>query len=98
MAELEVFVWELLTPDGTTTSTLRKLSAHLNLYNIQLTISYVAASEVTTLKHELRNHTVELAALVVFALGSTLADGSEVFRSLGNDIVEESEVDATGLL
>jgi len=60
--------------------------------------STIAAGEVTTLKHELRNHTVELAVLVVFALGATGADGAEDLGGLGNDIIEELEVDATRLL
>ena len=40
---------------------------------------------------------MELAALVVLALGATLADGAEVLSSLGDDVVEENEVDASSL-
>jgi hypothetical protein len=60
-------------------------------------VAYVAASEVTTLKHELRDHAVKLGALVAEALLAG-AESAEVLGSLGNDIVEEIEVDAAGLL
>jgi len=54
--------------------------------------SYVAAGEVTTLKHELRDDTVELAAAVAEALLAG-AKGAEVLDGLGDDVVEELEVD-----
>lgn len=56
---------------------------------------YVAAGEVTTLEHELRNHTVELGARVAEALLAG-AEGAEVLDGLWDDIVEELEVDAAG--
>lgn len=59
--------------------------------------AYIATSEVTPLKHELRDHTVELRARVAKAL-LTSAESTEILDSLGNDIVEELEVDAAGLL
>ena len=58
--------------------------------------AYVAASEVTTLEHELRNHTVELAALVAEALLAG-AESAEVLHGLGH-VVVELEVDAAGTL
>lgn len=58
-------------------------------------MTYVTTSEVSTLKHELRDHTVELAVLVAEA-GLTSAELQEVFGRLGDDVVEELEVDATG--
>jgi len=57
--------------------------------------THVATSEVTSLKHELRDHTVELAARVAEALLAG-AEGSEVLGGLWNGVVEELEVDAAG--
>lgn len=62
-----------------------------------LATSAVASREVTTLKHELRDDTVELAASIAKAL-LTGAKSTEVLSSLGDNVVEEIEVDATGLL
>jgi hypothetical protein len=59
--------------------------------------TYVTASEVSTLKHELRNHAVEFAALVAEALLAG-AEGTEVLGSLWDNVVKELEVDATGAL
>ena len=53
----------------------------------------VATSEVTTLKHELRNDAVELGALVAEALLAS-AESTEVLGGLGSHIVVELEVDA----
>lgn len=52
--------------------------------------------EVTTLKHELRNHTVEAGALVTLALG-LLAELTEVPSGLRDVLLEQVEVDASGL-
>jgi hypothetical protein len=41
---------------------------------------------------------VEDGVLVAFALWSALADGSKVFGGLWDNIVEELEEDASGLL
>ena len=53
----------------------------------------IAASEVTTLQHELRDDSVERRALVAEAL-LTGAESTEVLGSLGDYIVVEDEVDA----
>lgn len=56
----------------------------------------VAACEVTTLEHELRNDSVELATLVAVSLLAG-AKGSEVFCCLRDYIVVEIEIDSTSL-
>lgn len=58
---------------------------------------YVATGEVTTLEHELGNDAVERRASVAEALLAG-AESTEVLSGLGDNIVEEVEVDATGLL
>jgi hypothetical protein len=60
-------------------------------------LTYVAAGEVTTLKHELGNDTVELGAGIAKALLAS-AESAEVLSRLGDDIVEELEVDAARLV
>lgn len=57
--------------------------------------TYIVASEITTLKHELGDHTVEAGALVALALGS-LAELTEVLSGLGDISLEQVEVDAAG--
>jgi hypothetical protein len=57
--------------------------------------SYVATGEVTTLKHELGDHTVELGAGVAEALLAG-AESAEVLSGLGDNIIVEGEVDAAG--
>lgn len=57
--------------------------------------SYVATGEVTTLEHELGNHTVELGAGVAEALLAS-AESAEVLSGLGDNILVEVEVDAAG--
>jgi hypothetical protein len=57
----------------------------------------VATGEVTTLKHELGDDTVELGARVAEAL-LTRAKGAEVLSRLGDLLVAEGEVDAAFLL
>lgn len=52
--------------------------------------------EITTLEHELRNHTVEARALVTLALG-LLAELAEVSSGLRDVFLEQVEVDARGL-
>merc|ERR1712054_700544 len=63
----------------------------------RLAASAVATGEVTALKHELRDDTVELAALVAEALLAG-AKRTEVLGSLGDDVVEELKVDAARAL
>jgi hypothetical protein len=62
-----------------------------------ITGTYVATSEVTTLKHELRDDAVEGRASVSEALLAG-AKSAEVLGSLRDNVVVEEEVDATGLL
>jgi len=60
--------------------------------------TYVAAGEVTTLKHELGNHTVEARADVTLTLLLRSTELTEVLSGLGNDVIVELEVDTAGLL
>jgi len=60
-----------------------------------LSTSAVTTGEVTTLQHEIRDHTVELGAGVAKAR-LTSAELLEVIDGLGDDIIEELEVDAAG--
>jgi len=55
--------------------------------------THVATGEVSTLEHELGNHTVELGALVAEALLAG-AESTEVLNGLRDNIVEKLEVDA----
>jgi hypothetical protein len=59
--------------------------------------THVATGEVTTLEHELGDDTVELGAGVAEALLAR-AESAEVLGRLGDNIVEELEVDATDLV
>jgi hypothetical protein len=59
--------------------------------------TYIAAGEVTTLKHELRDDTVEGRASVSKALLAG-AESTEVLGSLGDNVVVEVEVDTARLL
>jgi len=58
--------------------------------------TYVAASEVTALEHELRDDAVETRAGVAEALLAG-AESAEVLGGLGDDVVVELEVDAARL-
>jgi hypothetical protein len=60
-------------------------------------ITYVATGEVTTLKHEVRDDSVEGRALVAETLLAS-AESTEVLGGLGDLVVEEVEVDAALLL
>ena len=98
MLELEVLVGELLTVDGLAASALRGVSAGVGVMTqLAMRGTYVAAGEVTTLEHKVRNDTVELGTSVSKALLAG-AESTEVLGGLGDDIVEEVEVDAAGLL
>lgn len=97
MVSLEVLVGELLTVDGLATSALEErsqLEAEEETKEDSKKTTYIATSEVTTLKHKLRDDTMELGALVSEPL-LTGAEGTEVLSSLGNYIVVESEIDPT---
>ena len=59
--------------------------------------THVATGEVSTLKHELRNHTVKLGASVSIAL-LTSAKSTKVLTRLGDNIVIKIEVDAALLV
>lgn len=58
---------------------------------------YVTAGKVTTLEHEVGDDAVERGALVAEAL-LTSAESLEVGGGLGDNVVVQGEVDATGLL
>jgi hypothetical protein len=61
-----------------------------------LTTGAVAAGEVTSLKHEVGDDTVERRALVTKAL-LTSAESTEVLGGVGNLVVKQVEVDAASL-
>lgn len=60
-------------------------------------MAYIVASEVSTLKHELWNDSMEPGTLITKAF-LTSAQGTEVLGSLWYHIIVEEEVDTTGLL
>lgn len=59
--------------------------------------TYITTGEVTALQHEGGNDTMELGPSVAEALLSG-AEGTEVLRGSGNDVVVEVEIDTTGLI
>jgi len=94
VGELEVLVGELLAVDGLSTSALLENMSVLRSAQLWCVIcSYVATGEVTTLEHELGDHTVELGAGVAEALLAG-AESAEVLSGLGDNIIVEGEVDA----
>ena len=96
MGELEVLVGELLAVDGLATSALLEDASVLRSARLGCVVcSYVATGEVTTLEHELGDHTVELGAGVAEALLAS-AESAEVLSGLGDNIIVEGEVDAAG--
>ena len=96
VGELEVLVGELLAVDGLAAGALSSYNVNeMGTLGCGTGKAYVAASKVSALQHELRDHAVELAALVAVALLAG-AEGAEVLGGLGDDIVEELEVDAAG--
>ena len=98
VSKLEVLVGELLAIDGLAASALCHPSASDHcIWKYGVARTYVATGEVTALKHELRDDTVELAALVAEALLAG-AERTEVLGGLGNDVVEELKVDAARAL
>jgi hypothetical protein len=58
---------------------------------------YIATGEITTLKHEVGNNTVEGRILIAEALLAG-AESSEVLGGLGDVFVVEDKVDAAGLV
>ena len=64
----------------------------LQLYS---SLTYVTTGEISTLKHEVWDYTMELAARVSEALLAS-AESTEVLGRLWDDIIEELEVDAAG--
>jgi hypothetical protein len=94
--QLEVLVTELLAVDGLATSALCTISRQVRTVNGTGLCSYVATGEVTALKHELGDDTVEGRALVAEAL-LTSAESAEVLGCLGDNVTVEVEVDAAGL-
>ena len=59
--------------------------------------THVATGEVTALKHEGRDHAMELGTAVAKALLAS-AKGTEVFSGLGGDILVEVEIDPANLV
>jgi len=97
VGELEVLVGKLLAVDGLSTGTLQDVSHCIFHLFVACDLTYVAAGEVTTLKHELGNHTVELGVGVTEALLAS-AESTEVLDGLGDNLIEELEVDTAGAL
>ena len=62
-----------------------------------MTMTYITAGKITSLKHEIGDHTVELGVLVTKAFG-TGAECEEILGGFGDDIVIKLEVDTTGLI
>lgn len=60
-------------------------------------VTYISTGEITTLKHELRDDTVEFGARVTETLLAS-AKGTEVLSCFWDDVIVEIEVDASGLL
>lgn len=59
--------------------------------------AHIATSEVTSLKHEFGNHSVELGSLVSEAILSG-AEMLEIPAAVGGILVVEFEIDPTGLV
>lgn len=74
---------------------MKVLAGRLRLECSRGLVTHVTTGEVTTLKHELWDHTVELGASVAEALLAS-AKSAEVLGGLWDNIVEEVEVDAAG--
>jgi hypothetical protein len=97
VGELEVLVGELLTVDGLATSALIWTVSLVLQKRTDELFTHVATGEVTTLEHEVRDDTVELWARVAEALLAS-AESAEVLDGLGDNVIEELEVDAAGAL
>lgn len=113
MSDLEVLVGKLLAVDRLTTSSLYQsqfsdpqlipfsfLFVSFVVFGHEgVDSTHIATSEVTALKHELGNDTVERGALVGQDLAGiiceALAQLGEVLGSSGDNVVVELEVDTT---
>lgn len=89
MLDGEVLVGELVTEDGLPTGALSAVLA-LVLVTLPPSVTYIAASEVTTLGHEASDHTVELRARVAEAL-LACREGTEVVGGIRDNIVVQLE-------
>lgn len=76
---------------------MERLAVLICLYDDSGAGTHVATGEVTALKHELRDHAMELGSAVAKAL-LTSAKGTEILSGLGNDVIVEGEVDTAGLV
>ena len=76
---------------------MEMLAVFIRLSDARRAGTHVATSEVTALKHELRDHAMELGSAVTKAL-LTSAKGTEILSGLGNNIIEEFEVDTASLV
>lgn len=101
MLLLEVLIRKFLAVDRLAASALDTLvSASLDepLSTVRRPgLAYVATGEVASLKHELRDHAVELGALVAEAFLAS-AEGTKVLSGLGDDVIVEGEIDSAGLV
>lgn len=95
MLLLEVLVCEFLSVDRFSTGALSEPSSACVRRSFQRT-THIAASEVTSLEHEFGDHTVEFRVFVAEALLAR-AQRAEVLDGLGDNVIEEVEVDATRL-
>lgn len=59
-------------------------------------VTYIATGEITSLKHEVGDHTMELGALVSEPFLSS-AKGAEVLGRFRGDVIVEDEVDSASL-
>ena len=91
MLQLEVLICKLLAIDRLAASTLLIISI-CSSARPQSLVAYVMACEVSTLKHEVWNHSVEDRASVAHLWVCRLAECSEVLCCSGNDIIVELEV------
>ena len=92
MLELEVLILELVTVDGLSTSTYRKVSPHRS--NVSRNLLTITLSEVTALNHEVLDNTVEGRALVAEALLAS-SESAEVLGGLGHRLAVQPDDDAS---
>jgi len=93
--DVEVLIVELFSVYRLTAGTLYiGVSQFFRMwFSVQRNGSHVMVGEVSTLKHEVRNHTVETRAFVAEPRGAS-AELTEIVGSLWNLIVVELEGDA----